>query len=461
MGSVDADQPDRRTLALARRLDERYSGLRAMLVAVDLVALVTIFASGLPVKYAATLAVLVMICRASVRIHRPRLRLSYFDDIPQVLGSMLLAFGLAVILAVVFHSGPPIERKSVLALLVYLLVAEVLRSCVFVLARSARRRFDRGDRTLVFGAGEIGVDLFSTMCAHPEFGLRPIGFIDPRVLADVDTLPAPLLDSDLAPAIIAHRIGTVVLAFGGLSETATVDAAITAHQLGCTVLVVPRMFELYRDGPDVERLRMYPLLRLANDPTQRSAWIVKRFLDILLALAGLLVLAPVLAVVAVAIVIESGRPVLFVQERVGFQGRPFRLYKFRSLTPQSPEEQATMWSIAGDARVGPVGRLMRRTSIDELPQLWNIVRGTMSLVGPRPERPTFVRQFSAEYERYSARHRVPVGLTGLAQVNGLRGDTSIAERARYDNYYIANWSLWLDLKIILQTIRALLRRGDH
>jgi exopolysaccharide biosynthesis polyprenyl glycosylphosphotransferase len=396
-----------------------------------------------------------------MRLHRPRLRLSYFDDVPQVIGSMLVALGLVVPLGVAFHTGLPLERMTVLALTAYLLLAEVLRSLVFAFARWVRLRFNRGDRTLVFGAGPLGIALLSTMSEHPEFGLRPVGFVDPRVQGEAEKLPAPIFEPDLATAIVAQRIGTVVLAFGGLSETATVDAAITAHQLGCTVLVVPRMFELYRDGPDVERLRMYPLLRLANDPTRRSSWLIKRVMDILLALAGLLVLAPLLVAVAVATLVESGRPVLFVQERVGFRGRSFHLYKFRSLTPKSVEEQATTWSIAGDARVGPVGRLIRRTSLDELPQLWNILCGTMSVVGPRPERPAFVRQFSAEYERYFARHRVPAGLTGLAQVNGLRGDTSIAERARYDNYYIANWSLWLDLKIIFQTIRTVVRRGSH
>jgi lipopolysaccharide/colanic/teichoic acid biosynthesis glycosyltransferase len=158
------------------------------------------------------------------------------------------------------------------------------------------------------------------------------------------------------------------------------------------------------------------------------------------------------------VLLESGRPVLFAQVRIGLDGRPFRIYKLRSLKPVNEQEAATTWNVVGDPRIGPVGRLLRRTSLDELPQMWNVMRGEMSLVGPRPERPGFVEQFSTEHERYWARHRVPPGLTGLAQVNGLRGDTSIADRARYDNYYIANWSLWLDLKIILLTARELLRR---
>lgn len=431
-----------------------------MLWVVDVLSCSVIFLAGAPAGYALALAALLLVCRASARLHRPRLRVSYLDDVPRVLSSTLTAFSLTVILAICFGFGMPLERRSVLAITGYVLVSEVGRAAVFVLATWARKRFNRGDRTIILGAGKVGASLLSTMREHPEFGLRPVGFLDPRP-GQTESLPAPVFDLDLTSAIIRHRVGTVVLAFGGFSEAEAVEATVEARQLGCSVLVLPRMFELYRDGPDVERLRMYPLLRLAHNPTRRPAWLVKRLVDVVLAAAGLLLLSPVMLAVALATVAESGRPVLFVQERVGFQGRPFRLLKFRSLTPSSPEEQQTRWSVATDHRIGRVGRLIRRTSLDELPQLWNVMCGTMSLVGPRPERPAFVRRFSAEYERYSARHRVPVGLTGLAQVNGLRGDTSIAERARYDNYYIANWSLWLDLRILLQTARELVRRGDH
>ena len=221
------------------------------------------------------------------------------------------------------------------------------------------------------------------------------------------------------------------------------------------------MFELYHDTADVERLRSYPLVRVTTDPTRRPSWWVKRGFDILIAAFFMLLLAPLLAACAAAVRIESGSPVLFRQERIGMDGRSFHILKFRSMRAVSVTESQSTWSVAGDPRVGPVGRVLRRSSLDELPQLWNILRGEMSLVGPRPERPGFVERFSAEHDRYWARHRVPSGLTGLAQINGLRGNTSIADRARFDNYYIANWSLWLDVKIILFTTRELLRRGVH
>ena len=158
-----------------------------------------------------------------------------------------------------------------------------------------------------------------------------------------------------------------------------------------------------------------------------------------------------LAVFAVLVRIEGGPGVIFRQQRVGRHGVLFSCLKLRSMRPVDGLESATNWSVADDRRVGPVGAFLRRTSIAELPQLWNIVRGDMTLVGPRPERPHFVDKFSSEYDRYSHRHRVQAGLTGLAQVSGLRGNTSIADRARYDNYYIEHWSLWLDIKIVIRT----------
>ncbi|MEU8963879.1 sugar transferase, partial [Streptomyces sp. NPDC048491] len=174
-------------------------------------------------------------------------------------------------------------------------------------------------------------------------------------------------------------------------------------------------------------------------------------------LPALLLASPVLAVCALVLRRSDGPGVLFRQERIGAGGRAFTLLKFRTLRPDTAHEAATRWNIADDTRMSRAGNFMRRTSLDELPQLWNVIRGDMSLVGPRPERPFFVAQFSQAHPGYAARHRMPVGLTGLAQVQGLRGDTSIEDRARYDNYYIDHWSLWQDLCILLRTAVCLVR----
>jgi exopolysaccharide biosynthesis polyprenyl glycosylphosphotransferase len=446
-----------------RAAGERYSGLTLLLVAVDVASasLVSNFLLDLPFWWEFAVAIFMITCRTTARVYRRRLRLSYFDDLPRALSAVLAAFG--GIIAVVMLLG---ENSNTSVSLLYaaggfVAVSEPLRALVFQVTRSARRHFRRGDRTLIAGTDPVAIDLMRNMLEHPEFGLRPVGFVDAEPQVPEGSLPAPLLGHDLAAAIDRHRIGTVVLAHLTIGESQTVEDTMTAHQKGCSILIVPRMHELYRDGTDVERLRSYPLVRLLSEPTRRPSWLAKRALDVAFGVLAGLLAAPVMIVCALAVLLESGRPILFAQERVGVCERRFQIYKFRSMKPASETEAQTTWTIAGDPRIGPVGRFLRASSLDELPQLWNVICGDMSLVGPRPERPGFVERFSLDHERYSARHRVPPGLTGLAQVNGLRGNTSIADRARYDNYYIANWSLWLDLKIVLLTTRELLRRGDY
>jgi len=185
-------------------------------------------------------------------------------------------------------------------------------------------------------------------------------------------------------------------------------------------------------------------------------WAIKRAFDVSFATAALLLAGPLMLVLALLLRRELGPGVLFHQVRIGLDGRPFELLKFRTLKPQ-PEGAASSWSVADADRMGPVGRFLRRSSLDELPQLWNVVRGQMSLVGPRPEQPGFVTQFAREHHSYHARLRVPAGITGWSQIHDLRGDTSIEDRVRFDNYYIEHWSLWLDIKIITRTVLSVLR----
>jgi lipopolysaccharide/colanic/teichoic acid biosynthesis glycosyltransferase len=199
-----------------------------------------------------------------------------------------------------------------------------------------------------------------------------------------------------------------------------------------------------------------PVMRIRNSNLHGPAWLIKRLFDVVLATAGAIVLLPVIIAAALAVWTEVGSGVLFRQVRVGRDGNQFKLLKIRTMRPSAGSATPPAVSDANGRGVGPVGRFLRCTSIDELPQLWNVLRGDMTLVGPRPEQPHFVERFSMQFDRYRERHRVHAGLTGLAQVSGLRGDTSIADRARYDNFYIENWSLWLDIKIILRTFREVL-----
>jgi exopolysaccharide biosynthesis polyprenyl glycosylphosphotransferase len=335
----------------------------------------------------------------------------------------------------------------------------VLRGLAYALVRSQRRRRRVAHNALVIGAGDVGGHVVDILMDHPEYGLRPVGFLDDDPWLSGEQLRLPVLGGtdDLRQVLDRHDVGNVVVAFASMRESELVDVIRTCDRADCEIFLVPRLFELHHVSDDMDEVWGLPLVRLRRAARRSRGWEVKRLFDICVASVALLALAPLFAVVAALVRREGGPGILFRQERVSVDGTHFELLKFRSLKPVDETESATNWNIAHDDRLGPVGRFLRKTSIDELPQLINILRGEMSLVGPRPERPHFVHQFTEAHPRYVARHRVPSGLTGWAQVHGLRGDTSIADRARFDNFYIENWSLWLDLKIILRTVGSVVR----
>jgi exopolysaccharide biosynthesis polyprenyl glycosylphosphotransferase len=257
-------------------------------------------------------------------------------------------------------------------------------------------------------------------------------------------------------AVVMTGADTLLVADGSFEERALMDAVRTKACQNTDLFVVPRMHHFHTQTGMADHIGSIPIMRIRNPNLHGPVRLIKRGFDIAVAVMAVIVLLPILVAAALAVRIEGGPGVIFRQVRVGRDGKRFDLLKFRSMRPANESESQTQWSVATDNRVGPVGRILRCTSIDELPQLWNILRGDMTVVGPRPERPHFVEQFSTQFDRYAHRHRVQVGLTGLAQVSGLRGDTSIADRALYDNFYIENWSFWLDIKIILRTFREVL-----
>lgn len=311
--------------------------------------------------------------------------------------------------------------------------------------------------TILVGGGPVAAELARILSEHREYGLVVDGFVD-----DGDHRPAeafaPWLGrlADLDMAVVTRGADTVLVADGAFDEQALIEAVRTKECLNAELLVVPRMHHFHTLTGLADHIGSIPIMRIRNPNLRGPARLIKRVFDVVSATIALIVLSPVLASAALAVRLEGGPGILFRQVRVGRDGKRFELLKFRSMRPANEAESQTQWSVATDDRVGPVGRFLRCTSIDELPQLWNILRGDMTVVGPRPERPHFVEQFSTQFDRYAYRHRVQVGLTGFAQVSGLRGDTSIADRARYDNFYIENWSLWLDIKIIFRTFREVI-----
>ena len=324
--------------------------------------------------------------------------------------------------------------------------------------------------TLILGAGSVGELLVKRIAADPRYGMRPVGFLDsdPTPRRDGLTSPAiPVLGgpTDLAYTVARTGARRVILAFSSEPDHLLVDRVTECQQLGVEVLLVPRLFESINHRVTLDHVGEVPLLWLRLTNPRGAQFAIKHALDRILALGALIVLAPLMALIALGVRVSSPGPALFRQRRVGRDGRVFDVLKFRTMRAGDPDRESAFvppdgcapGGVEGDDRRTPVGAWLRSTSLDELPQLINVLRGEMSIVGPRPERPQFAARFGEQVERYDDRLRVKSGITGWAQVNGLRGQTSIAERVKWDNYYIQNWSWRLDLRIILLTIADVLR----
>lgn len=384
------------------------------------------------------------------------LHLSVLDELPTIVTRLLAAVAAVSTVILYLH-----QKEQVLVFLetacqavALVVIGRVLTTRLCAVGRSsgiARHH------TILVGGGPVAAELARILSEHREYGLVVDGFVD-----DGDHRPAeaftPWLGRlvDLDMAVVTRGADTVLVADGGFDEEALIEAVRTKECLNAELLVVPRMHHFHTLTGLADHIGSIPIMRIRNPNLRGPARLIKRAFDVFSSAAALIALSPVLAVAALAVRLEGGPGIIFRQVRVGRDGKQFELLKFRSMRPANEAESQTQWSVATDNRVGPVGRFLRCTSIDELPQLWNILRGDMTVVGPRPERPHFVEQFSTQFDRYAHRHRVQVGLTGFAQVSGLRGDTSIADRARYDNFYIENWSLWLDIKIIFRTFREVI-----
>jgi exopolysaccharide biosynthesis polyprenyl glycosylphosphotransferase len=398
-----------------------------------------------------TVLVLAVALFHSAGLYRARLSLSVLDDAPAIVGRALAAGAGAMVLGGLGDGVAGTARLGTAAAFGVLCLAG--RGVAYAALRTARRHQRMQQRTLLLGAGAVAGSLAGNLLAHPEYGLRPEGMLDDDPLLGLDDRPVPVLGTydDLCRVLVERAIDVVIVTYGRVREPSVVDMLRACDRMACEILFVPRLYEMHAVTRDTEVLWGVPLVRLRRAPFRAGSWTGKRIGDVALAALALVVLSPVLALCALLSRWETGS-VLFRQVRIGLDARPFMLLKFCSLRPLAETESSTRWCIAEDERMGPVGRFLRRTSLDELPQLWNVVRGDMSLVGPRPERPYFVEEFTQKFPWYMARHRVPAGLTGWAQVHGLRGNTSIADRARFDNFYIENWSMWGDIKILLRTV---------
>jgi exopolysaccharide biosynthesis polyprenyl glycosylphosphotransferase len=394
---------------------------------------------------------------------------SMIDPALHVLGSVSIASMAMLGLGSVLGGPSPMG----LALRLWLFASVYVgaeRVVIHWVRREARVSGLVGTPTLIVGYGAIGSHLARRLESTPAYGLRPVGFLDANPLSAEERtdILAPLLGGpdELAQAVENTGARHVILAFSSEPDSVLVAKVRECQELGLRVSLVPRMFESINERATLDHVGGVPLVSLHTIDPHGWQFGLKHAMDRGLSLLAIVALAPLLIGIALAVRFSSPGQVFFRQRRVGRDGREFDLLKFRTMRlggagPEfAPPRGVAPGGVEGVDRRTAIGRLLRASSLDELPQLINVLRGEMSLVGPRPERPEYVRRFVLDVKRYDDRHRVKAGITGWAQVNGLRGQTSIADRVEWDNHYIQNWSTWLDIKILLLTVGEVLRFRD-
>ncbi len=418
---------------------------------------------------AGTFPLIVVSAMRARRAPDDRLNASILDTLAFVLGvvslSVMITLSIDSVLGGTHALG--LATRLWLFAVVYLGIARAV-------LLSARRRAIRSEAfatpTLIVGAGVVGSHLAHRLRAEPSYGMRPVAYLDSDPLAQAENPSIPVLGGpqDLAAAVAQTGARHVILAFSGEPDRVLVNTVRECQQIGVGVSLIPRLYESINERTSLDHVGGLPLLTLHSIDPRGWQFAVKHLLDRGLAGLGILLLSPLLIAVAIVVRLTSSGPALFRQRRVGRDGREFDVLKFRTMRVEpagghrrfEPLDGMAPGGVEGVDRRTPLGRVLRDLSVDELPQLLNVLRGDMSFVGPRPERPEFAARFAIDVARYEDRHRVKSGITGWAQVHGLRGQTSIADRVEWDNYYILNWSLRLDLRILFLTVAEVLRFRD-
>jgi exopolysaccharide biosynthesis polyprenyl glycosylphosphotransferase len=413
-----------------------------------------------PARWLALFAAVLFALLAGRGLYRTRLQAHLLDDARVILISLTLAAAFALAAQTVLTGSADGE----------LFVREWAFLAVYVVAGRTALQWSLGNAhraglllkpTLIVGHGRIGALVADRLQNRPELGLRPVGFLDKDPLSVSETQDLPVLGAswDLERVVGMHGIEQVVIAFSTAPDHVLLRLLRRCDALGVDVAFVPRFFERVGEDVNVEHLGGVSLIVPNRVDPRDWQFRIKYAGDRIVAALLLALVLPLLSLAALAVLVTMGRPIFFRQRRVGRDGHVFEMLKLRSMRNLTGEELAFVLpdglgpgGVEGIDRRTFVGRVLRATSIDELPQLINVLKGEMSIVGPRPERPEFATRFASSVYRYGDRHRVKAGITGWAQVHGLRGRTSIPDRAEWDNFYIENFSLWLDLKILLMTL---------
>ena len=308
---------------------------------------------------------------------------------------------------------------------------------------------------ILVGYSRAAEEYIDRIKANPEWGYDIMGILDDNVQPGMKYRGVEVFGrtEEIAQVLEAAKPDEIAITLG-LSEYSKLEHIVAVcEKSGVHTKFIPDYNNIIPTRPYTEDLMGLPVINIRHVPlTNTFNAFMKRAMDLVGSVCAIILFSPVMLVTAIAIKLTSPGPLIYTQERVGLHNKTFRMYKFRSMDVQSPKKERGAWTVPGDPRVTKVGKIIRKTSIDELPQLFNILKGDMSLVGPRPERPFFVEKFREEIPRYMIKHQVRPGMTGWAQINGYRGNTSIRKRIEYDLYYIENWTLGFDIKILFLTI---------
>ena len=329
----------------------------------------------------------------------------------------------------------------------------VERSILRFLLREARRQGYNLRYMVIIGAGELAGAIATRIRLRRELGLQLVGCLSKTGSEKRGPRGVPVIGKyeDIDKLLVTTDIDQVMVALP-LEDSQCLPEIM--NRIGDSLVdikIVPDLFQFVSVGGAIEEFEGLPVISLQESPLEGINLVAKRCFDILCAVVTIIIFSPLLLLITLLVKLTSRGPIVYAQERVSFDGSPFTIYKFRTMYTDA-EVTGPQWATRADARVTPLGRILRSWSLDELPQLFNVLRGDMSLVGPRPERPVFIEEFRQRVPRYMLRHKVPAGMTGWAQINGWRGDTSIDKRIEYDLYYIENWSLFLDMKIMWLTL---------
>jgi exopolysaccharide biosynthesis polyprenyl glycosylphosphotransferase len=404
-------------------------------------------------------ATVVFIFYMSRMYHQPR-SVSRIDQARNTLG--LVTMGALVVNGlqeIIFKntSFDPVDypRSLFFYVLIFSVILVVLgRELHWGVRRSLRRRGIERDNLMIVGGGKVARDLARKIKQNPTLGYNVVGIVNGATPRNkTNDLGIPMLGTyaDLPYLIDAHAIEQVIIALPDAHRAELVELISACRRGRVDIKVYPDMLAYVSGDISVEEVGGTPLVTVRDIALRGWKLSLKRGLDLVGSIVGLILLSPFMLLTALLIRLESPGDVFYTQVRMGLDGRPFNMIKFRSMRHDA-EANGAGWTTPGDPRVTRIGAFMRRTNWDEIPQLINVFVGEMSLVGPRPERPVYVQEFRERIPRYMERHREKAGMTGWAQVNGLRGDTSIPERTAFDLWYVENWSLWLDIKIIIRTI---------